>query len=609
MSTSPLAVEGSPFNAEQVGLLNQLLPSLSPEQAIWLGGYLHGIRSQLGQKSPGGSAPPAGAAVSTGQQATILFGSQTGNATRLANELSRRLQQAGLGVTTTCMSEFRTGSLKKIQNLFVIVSTHGEGEPPDKAKLFHEFLHGQRAPKLSNLRYSVLALGDLSYKNYCQTGRDIDSRLEALGARRLCGRVDCDVDYRDAADEWMQTVSQVLANETGVSTTHFAMGGSILQAAETPTSVAFDRDHPFQAEVLENICLNGRGSDKETRYLKLSLEGSGLSFEPGDSLGIFPENDSNLVDRFLESMQWNPDELVPAGKNEMPVRDALLRHYEITLLTRPLLEKASVFSRDGLIDLVKNRPETELYDYLPGRDLLDLVRDYSLAGTPARDFVRILRRIPPRLYSISSSHRANPDEVDLTVVLLQYHAHDRDRLGTCSSFCSRCVPMEHRVSVYVNGNPNFRLPADPNAPIIMVGAGTGVAPFRSFLEDREDAGANGRAWLFFGDRRFHTDFLYQTDWLRWRKLGVLTRMDVAFSRDTAQKCYVQHRMLEQSRDIYAWLQEGAYFYVCGDEKRLAPDVHRALTDIVRQEGGLTEQQARDYVANLQQQNRYQRDVY
>ncbi|MGW8256814.1 MAG: assimilatory sulfite reductase (NADPH) flavoprotein subunit, partial [Thermoguttaceae bacterium] len=592
MSTTLLTVENSPFNAEQISLLNQLTTSLSPEQSIWLTGYLQGIRAQLGQQSPGASQPPAtSAAPSTGPEVTVLFGSQTGNAMRLAGSLSRRLQQAGLKVTTSCMSEFRTNKLKKIQNLLVIVSTHGEGDPPDKAKLFHEYIHTQRAPKLSALRFSVLALGDQSYKNYCQTGKDFDSRFEALGASRLFERVDCDVDFRDSAEAWMQGVATVLTAETGVPTKSSTVGGASLQQPDSQASNAFDREHPFEAQVLENLCLNGRGSDKETRYLKLSLEGSGLSFEPGDSLGIFPQNNAELVDALIKQMQWNSDEPVPAGKAEMPLRDALLKHYEITLLTRPLLEKAAEFSRDGLHDLVHNRPEDDLYAYLSGRDLLDLIHDFSLSGAPARDFVRILRRIPPRLYSISNSYQANPEEVDLTVVVLRYQAHERDRLGTCSSYCARQIALDDVLPVYVNGNPNFRMPADPNVPIIMVGAGTGVAPFRAFLEDREEAGISGPSWLFFGDRRFRTDFLYQLDWLRWRKLGVLTHMDVAFSRDTTKKVYVQHRMLRRSREIYDWLEKGAFFYVCGDEKRLAPDVHQTLIDIVHQEGGISPQQA------------------
>ena len=414
----------------------------------------------------------------------------------------------------------------------------------------------------------------------------------------------------------MQGVTTALVPKEGINgaAAHQGNGhGAVVAGAPSHSGSAaaqsFDREHPFEAQVLENLCLNGRGSDKETRYLKLSLEGSGLSFDPGDSLGIFPQNSGELVDTLIEHMRWTPEELVPAGKTEIPLRDALLKHYEITLLTRPLLEKAAEFSRDGLHDLAHNRSEDEIRAYLCGRDVLDLVRDFQLSAVPAREFVRILRRIPPRLYSISSSHRASPEEVDLTVVVLRYRAHDRDRFGTCSAYCARQTVLRDSLPVYVNRNPNFHMPADPNVPIIMVGAGSGVAPFRSFLEEREETGLCGPAWLFFGDRRFRTDFIYQLDWLRWRKLGVLTGMDVAFSRDTSRKVYVQHRMLERSRDIYAWLQSGAYFYVCGDEKRLAPDVHLALTSIVEQEGGMSHDAAQTYVADLQQQNRYQRDVY
>jgi sulfite reductase (NADPH) flavoprotein alpha-component len=607
MSVVPLAVETCPFNAEQLGWLNSLVASLSPDQSIWLCGYLQGIRAGLGQESGAGMIAPVSATSTAAVEATIVFGSQTGNAMRLATELGRRLQHAGVKVTSSCMSEFRAHTLKKIQNLLVIVSTHGEGDPPDKAKMFYEFLHGQRAPKLAGLRFSVLALGDQSYKKYCQTGRDIDGRLEALGGQRLYDRVDCDVDYREAAEAWMQGVGASL------TPANIARNGSVVAEVQRPREVwadrPFDRDRPFESQVLENFCLNGRGSDKETRYLKLSLEGSGLSFKPGDSLGVFPQNNNELVDALIDQMHWDPNEAVPVGTSELPLRDALLRHYEVSILTKPLLEKAAEFSRDGLHDLVHHRTEEELYGYLTGRDVLDLVRDFSLSGTPSRDFVRILRRMPPRLYSISSSHRSNPDEVDLTVVVLRYTAHQRERLGICSSHCAKQTALHDRLSVYVHDNPNFRMPADPNTPIIMVGAGSGVAPFRAFLEDREESGAAGPTWLFFGDRRFRTDFLYQVDWLRWRKLGVLNRMDVAFSRDSLQKLYVQHRMLERSRDLYAWLQDGAYFYVCGDEKRLAPDVHRTLTDIVRREGSMTEPQAEAYVADLQQQNRYQRDVY
>jgi sulfite reductase (NADPH) flavoprotein alpha-component len=610
-----LKVENSPFNAEQVELLKRLASTLGPDQWTWLSGYLAGVRARHGQQTvPAG--PTAAAEPSPGNtpgssaqpEVTVLFASQTGNAMRLAAELSQRLRRAGLRVALSCMSEYRHNALKKAERLLVIASTHGEGEPPDKARLFYEFLHSERAPRLENLRFSVLALGDLSYKQFCAVGNRLDRRLEELGAQRLHERVDCDVDYHEQAEDWMQAVVNALDSDVADTGANGPLP-AVSRPTVSPPTDTFGRERPFPAQVLENFCLNGRGSDKDTRYLKLALEGSGFSFEPGDSLGIYPQNRPDLVDEVIDHMRWNPEELVPTGKTEMPLREALLKYYEITLLTKPLLQKAADFSRDGLADLVGRRPEEELFAYLPGRDLLDLAHDFSLRGAPVRDFVRILRRLPPRLYSISSSCRANPNEVDLTIAVVRYRAHDRDRFGTCSGYCAEQLASRDRLSVYVNQNPNFRMPADPSTPLIMVGAGTGVAPFRAFLEDREETGATGKTWLFFGDRRFRTDFLYQLDWLRWRKRETLTRMDVAFSRDTSAKMYVQHRMLEHSRDIYAWLQEGACFFVCGDEKGLASDVHAALTAIVGQEGHMSEDQARAYLAELQQQNRCQRDVY
>jgi sulfite reductase (NADPH) flavoprotein alpha-component len=302
------------------------------------------------------------------------------------------------------------------------------------------------------------------------------------------------------------------------------------------------------------------------------------------------------------------DELVPAGKQERPLREALTDNYEITVLTRPLLERAAEFSRDGPRDLLQQDRAAELRAYLDGRDLVDLVRDYSLAGTPAEDFVGMLRKLPPRLYSIASSYQANPGEVHLTIAAVRYHAHNRDRSSVCSVQCAERTSVGDSLPVYVQRNPNFRMPADPDVPMIMVGPGTGVAPYRAFLEEREESEARGKSWLFFGDRRFRTDFLYQVEWLRWLKAGVLTRMDVAFSRDTDRKVYVQHRMLENSRELFAWLEEGAHFYVCGDAKHMAPDVESALETVAVQ-GGLSQDRAKQYVEDLKRQNRYQGDVY
>lgn len=618
-----LEVHNSPFDPEQVELLNRLLGSLTAEQAVWLAGYLAGLRAAAG----GGLAAQGGVAVGHGpsQPATgapidaaeivVLYGSQTGNAMRVAKRTVKRLAQRGLTATACCMSQFRPKDLRKTRFLLVVVSTHGEGEPPDKAKTFHEFLHSRRAPKLDGLSYAVLALGDQTYKHFCKTGKDFDTRLAELGATRLVDRVDCDVDYDPPAEAWIETVGEALALHGAAGTaspsTAVAAVGAVVGAVATSAAepAEYSRSNPFQAEVLENLNLNGRGSDKETRQLKLSLSDSGLRFEPGDSLGVYPVNDPELVDSLIAEMLWNRDEMVPAGRGELPLREALLRHYEITVLSRPLLEQAARFSSDGLAELVAQGADEPIEAYIRGRDLLDLVRDHSLSGVPARDFLPILRRMPPRLYSIASSHQSNPDEVDLIVVALRYFAHGRQRRGTCSTYIADRLAEGDRAAIYVHENPNFRMPPDPAAPMIMVGPGTGVAPFRAFLEQREETGAPGKNWLFFGDRRFRTDFLCQTEWLRWVQSGLLTRMDVAFSRDQREKVYVQDRMWEHGRELYAWLEDGAYFYVCGDEKRMAPDVDAALLGIVEREGGLSTEQAAAYVDELARQGRYQRDVY
>ncbi len=622
MAAFSLQVENSPFRADQVELLGRLLPTLAPDQIVWLSGYLAAMRAKAapdeaaGDHPAGGgdAAPLAARLVATASaQATVLYGSQTGNAKRLAEDLARRLHERNVAVTLSCMSEFRPANLKKAKHLFLLVSTHGEGEPPDKAKLFHEFLQGKRAPRLEGVRYAVLGLGDVSYKAFCQMGKDFDRRLEQLGAERLQPRADCDVDFEDSAAAWTDRVLASLGDAPGAAAIT-AAAASITAAAAVganaaPAATVYSRSRPFLAEVLENLNLNGRGSDKETRHLKLLVEGSGLEFAPGDSLGVYPQNQPELVQQLIEQMGWDAEQAVPAGKQERPLRQALSEHYEITVLTRPLLEQAAVFSRDGLAELVHRQPEEKLDAYVRGRDVLDLVRDFDLARTPAPEFVRMLRKMPARLYSIASSCRANGDEVDLLLGTVRYQAHERPRLGTCTGYCAERLRPGDRVPVYVQSNDNFRLPADPEVPLIMVGPGTGVAPFRAFLEDREESGSPGKTWLFFGDRRFRTDFLYQTDWLRWLKLGLLTRMDVAFSRESDEKVYVQHRMAEHGRELFAWLEEGAYFYVCGDATAMAADVHAALEAIVARHGGAGPEAAREYVSRLQQQGRYQRDVY
>lgn len=605
----------SPFTQEQAELLNRLLPTLNDTQRIWLSGYL----SASLQTSSAVSAPTANneaaqvaaapAAPDVPKEVTVLFGSQTGNAQGLAKKLSQQLTVQGFDVTLSSMGDYKTNNLKKVRNLFILASTQGEGDPPDNAIPFYEFLNSKRAPQLPETKFAVLGLGDTSYEFFCQTGKDFDKRLEELGAQRIVDRADCDVDFEEAAGEWIAGVLAALGQASAASTAaSVAAEGTAGSAVESD----YNRTNPFPAEVLENLNLNGRGSDQETRHVELSLEGSGLSYEPGDSLGVYPQNHPQLVEDILQQTGWNAEESIVINKSgdQLSIREALLRHYEITTLSKPLLEKiAGLADNQQLDDLLAEGREQDLRTYLQGRDLLDLIRDFALSTIPADELLSLLRKIPARLYSISSSFKASPDEVHLTVRKVEYEQHGRQRYGVCSVHLAERLEAGDTLPVYIQHNDNFKLPHDDSTPIIMIGPGTGVAPFRSFIAEREETGAEGKSWLFFGDRRFGTDFLYQTEWQRWLKDGVLTRMDVAFSRDGDQKVYVQHRMKERSRELYEWIQQGAVVYVCGDEKNMANDVHLTLERILIEEGNMSQEEAAQYMSNMLQQKRYQRDVY
>ncbi|EMI13190.1 sulfite reductase [Bacillus stratosphericus LAMA 585] len=601
-----LHVLNSPFSQEQAELLNQLLPTLTEQQKIWLTGYLSAQATLAGSEVVA-PAPSAAAAVQpVSKDVTVLYGSQTGNSEGLAKKTAQHLEDKGFQVTLSSMSDFKPNNLKKINNLLVIVSTHGEGDPPDNALSFHEYVHGRRAPKLDHLSFSVLSLGDSSYEFFCQTGKEFDERFKELGGTRLFDRVDCDLDYDEPFSEWLQGVASSLSEGEAVSIPQESAGVNNQAVSE------YSRTNPFYAEVLENINLNGRGSNKETRHLELSLEGSGLVYEPGDSLGIYPTNNPALVDELIQTCGWNAEESVTVHKNgdTLPLKEALTSHFEITVLTKPLLQKIAALTKsESLHALLEEGNEEKLKEYIAGRDLVDAARDFGPFEGTAAEFTSILRKIPARLYSIASSLKANDEEVHLTIGAVRYDAHGRERQGVCSILCAERLQPGDTLPVYIQHNQNFKLPQDPDTPIIMVGPGTGIAPFRSFMQEREEMGANGKSWLFFGDQHFVTDFLYQTEWQKWLKDGVLTKMDVAFSRDTEEKVYVQHRMKKQSKELFEWLEQGAYVYICGDEKHMAHDVHNTLLSIIQGEGAMSKEKAESYLANLQQQKRYQRDVY
>ncbi|MHB0775803.1 assimilatory sulfite reductase (NADPH) flavoprotein subunit [Halomonas sp. WWR20] len=609
MSQGLLSDTNSPLNAEQARRLNEALGGLSAEQMTWLSGYIAGLNAQGNTAFSSSSLPaqPADASA-TLPEITVLYGSQTGNAEGVAELAADRARARGFNIRLADMADFDKKHFKDVTNFLIVVSTQGEGDPPDTAEGFYELMYGRKAPKLEGVRFSVLALGDSSYEHFCQIGKNLDARFAELGGERIFDRQDCDVDYEEPAEAWIEAALDRYAELSGAGSNAAANAGMAMPSGGSAAEASpYSKKNPFQAEVLDSLILNGRGSAKETRHLELSLEGSGLSYEPGDALGIVPQNDPEYVDSLLETLRMEGEHDLGEGKR---LRDALLSEFEVTTLTRPFLAHwAEVSDAAELRRLLGEDARDELREWIYGRHIIDVLEHFPVEGIDAQEFIRALRKLPPRLYSIASSLNANPDEVHLTVGAVRYHAHGRLRNGVTSTYLADRVQPGDHVPVYIDRNKNFKLPYDNNAPIIMVGPGTGVAPFRAFMQEREEIGAEGKNWLFFGDRHFRSDFLYQTEWLSWREKGLLNRLDVAFSRDQQEKVYVQDRMRENARDIYAWLEEGAHFYVCGDGERMAADVHQALIDVVREQGGRSEDAAADYIRDLQKAKRYQRDVY
>ncbi|PID02038.1 assimilatory sulfite reductase (NADPH) flavoprotein subunit [Sporosarcina sp. P2] len=602
-----LQVSNSPFSEEQVELLNRLLPSITETQQSWLSGYLTAVSTaSVSSASVVVLERPASEVPLAVKEITVLYGSQTGKGQGIAEQAAAKLKEQSFDVTIQSMNDFKPNNLKKIENLLLVVSTHGEGDPPDTALPFYEFLHGKRAPKLDHLHYSVLALGDSSYEFFCKTGADFDQKLSELGAVQLAPRVDCDLDYDEPAAQWLSAVEVSLEIQSG------GQSAAASVEVESPSSTQYSRTNPFNAEVLENINLNGRGSNKETRHVEISLEGSGLTYKPGDSVGIFPTNNSDLVDEIIKLGSWNAEETVEINSKgeRRALRIALLHHLEITVVTKPLLEKLTNYSKsEELKRLLNKQNADELRAYVDGRDLYDALTDFGPVEASEQQLVGILRKLPARLYSIASSLEANPEEVHLTIGAVRYEAHGRDRQGVCSIQCAENLEPGDTLTIYIHKNDNFRLPPNSETPIIMIGPGTGIAPFRSFIEERSETGAEGKSWLFFGDQHYVTDFYYQTEWQNYVKDGTLTRLDVAFSRDTDEKVYVQHRMKQASQELYQWIEEGAVIYVCGDEQNMAKDVHATLLEILQQEVGKSLEEAEQFITQLVQEKRYQRDVY
>lgn len=599
----------TPDQEEQVA---RLTASLDRDQAIWLSGYFAGLghreRAGLGVPENGTEQGVPTQAVPGARLLTILFGSETGNSRELARSLADAARIQGREARLVDMGDYRTRALKDEQDLLVITSTHGEGDPPQTALGFFEFLEGRRAPKLPQMRFAVLGLGDSTYEHYCGAAKRIDGRLAELGAQRLADRVDCDVDYDDDAAAWIEAV----VAELGPAGQPPVANGSAVVAARTgaaPRSVAFDKKHPFEAAVLDNIVLTGRGSTKETRHVELSLEGSGLTYQPGDALGVVPRNDPSLVAALLDRLGLSADAPVTVKQEAMSLGEALTSRCEITAVSPRFLDHWAEITGAAELDSLRAADQAKARTaFLQGHHVLDVIERFPAPGIEPDRLLAGLRPLQPRLYSLASSFAAAPEEAHLTVSTVRYGLHGRPRTGVASGYLAGLTDEDATIPVYIQANDHFHLP-DDDTPLLMVGAGTGVAPYRAFMQEREARGARGRSWLFFGERNFRSDFLYQVEWQDLLKRGVLSRLDLAFSRDGMPKTYVQDRMRQQGRDVYAWLEEGAWLYVCGDAAHMAPDVHSALVDLVAEHGGLDRGGAEEYLAALKRDRRYRLDVY
>lgn len=591
----------APFSPEQKVALQALIPSLNSAQSLWLSGFFGALGGLEGAAPSVGSAPPSRVPL------TILFGSESGNSEGCAQKLEIAAKAAGFAVTTVDMGDLDPSKLAAVEHCLVVVSTWGEGDPPERATDFHAQVMGPGAPKLDRMRFAVCALGDSSYVDFCKCGRDLDRRFEELGAVRLCDRVDLDVDFEAPFEAWKQKALAAMSAATAAVPAVAVVEPAPVAA---PDAQVWSKSNPYLARIKERHLLNGSASKKETIHVEIDLGDSGLGYEPGDVLGAFAPNCPEVIEDFVRSVGFRGDEACE-GTDGSSTLAAVLARRDITALTKPFMKKYAAFAKNGELDKLLGDDQKEvLSEWIWGRELRDLFLTYPATDPLSVDqLLSILREQPPRLYSIASSLAAHPGEVHLTIAAVRYHAHGRDRKGVCSTyFVDRahpgdCFPM------YLHRNKNFKLPGDPQTPIIMVGPGTGIAPFRAFVEERAATGATGKNWLFFGDWTFQNDFLYQTEWQKYLNSGTLTRMDVAFSRDQEKKIYVQHRMQERSRDLYAWLEEGAHFYVCGDAKRMARDVHQALIDAVATHGAKSPEEAEAYVKQLQKDKRYQRDVY
>ncbi len=589
-----------PLTPEQMTRLQSATGDFSPTQMAWLSGYFWGRVNQQPDVVSAPVSAPAAASI------TLISASQTGNARRVAEQLRDDLIAAKLNVNLVNAGDYKFKQIGQEKLLLIVASTQGEGEQAEEAVALHKFLQSKKAPQMKDTAFAVFALGDTSYEFFCQAGKDFDTRLGELGAERLLDRVDADVEYKDVAQEWRKRIVDVLKQRVPADVSAQAaptLAGSVNQIDSSP----YTKELPLTATLAVNQKITGRDSDKDVRHLEIDLGDSGLRYQPGDALGIWFENDPQLVQEIVELLWLKGDETVEVNDKKLSLSDALQHHIELTQNTTPIIEKYAGLCRDEqLTGLLADK--SALQHYAQTVPFVDMVRR-APTELDAQQLVDLLRPLTPRLYSIASSQAETESEVHITVGVVRYDIDGRPRSGGASGYLADRLEEDGELKVFIEHNDNFRLPANPETPVIMIGPGTGIAPFRAFIQQRDNDGATGKNWLFFGNPHFTDDFLYQVEWQRYVKDGLLTHISLAWSRDQAEKVYVQDKLREQGAEVWKWLQEGAHVYVCGDANRMAKDVEQALLEIIAEYGVMDLETADEYLSELRLDRRYQRDVY
>lgn len=600
MTTQAPPTSMLPLTPEQLAKLQSAIGEFSPNQLAWLSGYFWGMVNQ----QPGAVAVAPTPAVAA--SITVISASQTGNARRVSEQLRDDLTAAGLSVTLVNAGDYKFKQIAQEKLLLVVASTQGEGEPPEEAVALHKYLFSKKAPQLTGTAFAVFGLGDTSYENFCQTGKDFDTRLGELGAERLLDRADADVDFKAAAEAWRNQVVEVLKQRVPQATpaqAQASVAGSVAQVLSSP----YSKESPLTATLAVNQKITGRNSDKDVRHLEIDLGDSGLSYQPGDALGVWYHNDPDLVEEIIGLVWRTGDEKITLNGQTLTLREALTDHLELTQNTTVIVEKYASLSRDErLIELLADKHQ--LQQYAQTTPLPDMIRQ-APADLDAEQLVALLRPLTPRLYSIASAQEEVGNEVHITVGVVRYDVEGRARTGGASGYLADRLEEEGELRVFIEHNDNFRLPANPQTPVIMIGPGTGIAPFRAFIQQRAAEGAEGLNWLFFGNPHFTEDFLYQVEWQRYVKEGILSRIDLAWSRDQNHKVYVQDKLREQGAEVWRWIEKGAHIYVCGDANRMAKDVEQALLELLAEHGGMDAEQADEFLSELRVERRYQRDVY